>query len=382
MNIIRILMTSFILIMFTYSAHQLTRFADFSLLESLSIILFLLFVFLFILGTFAYSWKFRDRPNQTTDRLMNVALTLMAYVNFLLCFLILRDGIALVQSLLNMETDEIYNRQASYGLLLLPVPFLILGNIVVRLGAKVKKIQITFPNLPENLDGFRILHITDLHIGPSVSPHFVHKVVEKANALSPDMMVFTGDILDSFAERHTQEHRLISKLKARHGIFYVTGNHEYYWNAKSSIEYFETAGFETLQNQVENIYLGTSVLQIAGVNDPAARQFAQEGPNFDTLKHRLQDESFKILLSHQPRLCHEAEKSGFDLQLSGHTHGGQFFPWNLLIVFFERYSKGLYNIGRLKLYVNQGTGYWGPQLRLGTYCELAEIVLRKQGKTE
>ena len=94
----------------------------------------------------------------------------------------------------------------------------------------------------------------------------------------------------------------------------------------------------------------------------------------------MQDGSFKILLAHQPFIADEASHYGFHLQLSGHTHGGQFFQWNFLIGFFQKYAKGLYRLKSMQLYVNQGTGYWGPSLRLGTYCELTQIVLRKGGK--
>jgi hypothetical protein len=140
---------------------------------------------------------------------------------------------------------------------------------------------------------------------------------------------------------------------------------------------FRNLDFHLLLNETENISVKGSTLQIAGVPDPAAKMTSMEGPNFEKLKGQFRDGSFKLLLSHQPNLAPLAAETGFQAQLSGHTHGGQFFPWNFLIGLFQRYAKGLYNIEGLKLYVNQGTGYWGPSLRLGTYCELAEITLRK-----
>jgi predicted MPP superfamily phosphohydrolase len=205
---------------------------------------------------------------------------------------------------------------------------------------------------------------------------FVEKLVQLTHEVKADLVVYTGDILDGSAVRHLNELELLRSVPAPLGNFYVTGNHEYYWQGDQALAAFRSIKFNVLMNEVVNIKRGNDLLQIAGTPDPAAKGFGLEGPNFEKVKHDFEANSFKILLAHQPFQAPQANAIGVDLQLSGHTHGGQFFPWNFLIGFFQKYPKGLYTVGNLSLYVNQGTGYWGPSLRMGTYCEVTEITLR------
>lgn len=379
MALVRTVASTLILVIFVYVAHQLTRFTDLSWIGKSLIVAFLILLFSMVIGTFLYFWKDKSpEPNAARDRLMNVSLTAMAYINFLITFVILRDIFAFADNLLSTApTAALYSSQATAALLGLPVLFLALGNLIIRTGPRTKKVELAFKNIHPDLHGLRIAHITDLHISPSLSPNFVKRLVEQVQRMKPDLVVFTGDILDSFASKHKEEFRTLHALKAPLGVCFVPGNHEYYWDIHEGLQAFRNLGFHVLLNDTLNIRKGEAVLQVSGVPDPAAKHFDQDTPNFATLKAQQTPESFKVLLSHQPSLAEKTHTLGYDLQLSGHTHGGQFFPWNWLIVFFEKYSKGLYRLGNMQLYVNQGTGYWGPQLRLGTYCELAEIVLRK-----
>ncbi len=248
---------------------------------------------------------------------------------------------------------NLYSSQATTALLTLPVVLIILGNAVVKVGPQIKKVPIYFKNLSADLEGLRVVHVSDLHISPSLPVSFVRKLVARILEMKPDVLVFTGDILDSFVEKHRKELDLLKNLHAKHGIYYVPGNHEYYWDAIKGLQAFREAGFHVLINETADIPIGSATLQIAGIPDPAAGHFRQEIPDFERLQGKLHKDHFKILLSHQPSLAPQAQKLGIDLQLSGHTHGGQFFPWNLLIVFFEKYSKGLYRLGNMQLYVNQ-----------------------------
>lgn len=380
MGIFRTIASTLILAIFVYVSHQLTRFTDFDWQGTTLVVSFLAFLFAVVIGTFLFFFKERDLEHKPwRDTLLNSALTVMAYINFLVSFVILRDILAfadrLFTSFISLET--LYSTQATATLMGLPVVLILIGNLIVQRGAHIKKVPIQFAHLPLDLEGLRILHITDLHISPSLPVRLVRKLVEQVNEQKPDMVVFTGDILDSFAEKHQEEFKILKNLRATHGVFYVPGNHEYYWDAKKGLQAFRDVGFHVLINQANTLKFGGTDLQIIGIPDPAATHFNEEGPDLSKVASQLRPESFKVLLSHQPSLAPQVAKLGVNLQLSGHTHGGQFFPWNWLIVFFERYSKGLYRLGNLQLYVNQGTGYWGPQVRLGTYCELTEIILRK-----
>ncbi|WP_415062300.1 metallophosphoesterase [Bdellovibrio sp.] len=384
MGLFRTIASTLILIIFVYVSHQLTRFADFTWRGQTLVIAFLALLFSMVIGSFLFFWKEKHLDHRPwRDRLLNGALLGMAYINFLVSFVILRDIVAFVESFIPLTSVEnLYSSQATAALLGLPVLFMALGNFVVQVGPRLKKVPLHFENLPQGLEGLKIVHVSDLHIGTTLPVSFVKKLVDRIHEIKPDLVVFTGDILDNFVEKHQTELTLLKNLRAPHGIYYVPGNHEYYWDAAKSMQAFRDIGFQVLINQVANVTVDSSLLQVAGIPDPAGHHFQHEGPDLPRLQRSLDEKSFKILLSHQPSLASKVQKLGIDLQLSGHTHGGQFFPWNWLIVFFERYSKGLYRLGNMRLYVNQGTGYWGPQVRLGTYCELTEIVLRKDSKTE
>lgn len=347
--------------------------------SKLALVFGLAFLFALVIGTFLFFWKEKKLDHHWwRDLLLDTSLTVMAYINFLVTFVILRDIYAFIEYLiLPIPIVKLYSTEATGILMLMPVILLFMGNAVVRFGPRLVKIPVRFPGLPLELEGLRIMHVTDLHICQSLPAKFVKKLVAKIGELKPDVVVFTGDIMDSFVEKHAEELEYLKDLRAKHGVYLVPGNHEYYWDGQKALQAFREVDFKVLVNQVVNISFGETVLQIAGIPDPAALHFQQEGPDFARIQSQLEENSFKVMLSHQPSLAYKIKELGVHLQLSGHTHGGQFFPWNWLIVFFERYSKGLYHIGAMRLYVNQGTGYWGPRLRLGTYCELAEIVLRK-----
>jgi hypothetical protein len=369
--------------LFFYLTHQVLQGAEFSGVGVAAVVGFIGVLFGLVLALPLYFWMASRRDHKPWyDRFYFVTYLALAYINFLIFFVVLRDLIAAAGWAFdrNFVGSSLYNSSASLWLLGLPFIAIALGTLVVRAGVKHKKVVLDFPELPAKLDGFRILHISDLHIGDSLPRNFVESLIKKANKLSIDIVVFTGDILDGAIQRHHAEVHLLKSLRHRYGVFYVPGNHEYYWQAEHSVDAFRKLGFEVLINESRVLKLGDAILQISGVPDPEARNFGFETPDFEKLKSALLPEAFHVLLSHQPRLADQAAPYGYDLQLSGHTHGGQFFPWNFLVGLIQKYAKGLYHIGDLQLYVNQGAGYWGPSVRLGTYCELAEIVLTRSVK--
>ncbi|MGE5085328.1 MAG: metallophosphoesterase [Bacillota bacterium] len=381
MAVFRALILGLFFTVFVYITHQLVRFAELPTILSLATVAFLFCLFLIIVAMPLFFWS-RRSPEQYQpwhETFFSAAHFSMAYISFLLTFVIVRDigSFILSYTAPDFAMNSLYGKTMLGLMLVIPLFLIVLGTLIVRLGPKLVKVTIPFENLPAGLDGLRILHVTDLHIAPGLPISFIEKLTAKIQTLNADLVVFTGDILDSYAIRHLTEFEIIKNAQGKHGVFYVPGNHEYYWNIEQSLAAFDSIGFNVLLNQTKDISINGTLLQISGLADPAARQFDNEPPNFDKVTAPLRPDSFKMLLVHQPFLADQACTRGFDLQLSGHTHGGQFFPWNFLIVFFQKYSKGLYKLRDMRLYVNQGTGYWGPSLRLGTFCELTEITLKK-----
>lgn len=372
---------------FFYVSHQLLRFTGLEAGPVFGVLAFLVVIFGLVLAMPLYLMQQSRKEHQPWhDSLLTASHFALAYINFLGTLVILRDIVSFVGTYIVsyplewMQSESLYGPSALGLMLVLPFIFILIGTVVVRVGPRLTRVQIKSANLPKAFDGLRILHITDLHIGASLPLTFVEKLVRLTQEVKADLVVYTGDILDGSAVRHLNELELLRSVPAPLGNFYVTGNHEYYWQGEQALAAFRSIQFHVLSNDVFAIDRGTDRLEIAGTPDPAAKGFGLEGPDFDKVKKAFTPESFKILLAHQPFQAPFAEAIGVDLQLSGHTHGGQFFPWNFLIGFFQKYPKGLYKIGKLSLYVNQGTGYWGPSLRMGTYCEVTEITLRSTGK--
>lgn len=366
--------------LYYYLTHQVLKGTDMPWIMDLLVAGFIGTMFGMILALPLYFWMAsRSDHKAWYDRFYFYTYLGLAYVNFLIFAVIFRDVLALGLYALQQNYDPamIYNRTAMAVLLILPMLLILLGTCIVRVGVRHREVKIAHPELPEALENFRLLHITDLHIGDSLPTKFIEKLLETSSRRDVDAVVFTGDILDGDVQRFQSDMQLLKGLKSRYGTFYVPGNHEYYWQGHLSIDAFRSLGFEILINETRTLNVGDAILQISGVPDPAARTFQMEEPDFKKLATTLEPNAFNVLLSHQPWIADVASNEGFHLQLSGHTHGGQFFPWNYLVSFVQKYSKGLYRIGSLQLYVNQGAGYWGPSVRLGTHCELAEIVLTR-----
>ncbi|MFS4460333.1 metallophosphoesterase [Bdellovibrio sp. HCB2-146] len=388
MGLFRAVIIILFLGIFFYVSHQLLRFTDLTFAPAFGVIVFLALMFGLVLSMPLYFWSERRLQHKPWhDAFFAASHFALAYINFLGTLVILRDiaGFAVHYLPLHWTTEwmqkDLYGTTATGLLLILPFIMILIGTVTVRIGPRVKTMKLRFADLPAAWEGLRILHITDLHIGASLPQQFVEKLVLAAEKVKADLVVYTGDILDGSAVRHLTEIEMLKKIQAPLGSFYVTGNHEYYWQIGQALAAFRSLGFHVLLNDVINVQKDGHLLQVGGVPDPAAAMAAMEGPNFKKLQQQFKEKSFRILLSHQPSLAPQAAEAGFHLQLSGHTHGGQFFPWNFLIGFFQKYAKGLYHIKNLQLYVNQGTGYWGPSLRMGTYCELTEIILtRGEGK--
>ena len=240
----------------------------------------------------------------------------------------------------------------------------------------VVRVQVPLPNLPPGLEGFRIVQLTDIHIGPMIKHGFMRRVVERANALEPDMIALTGDLADGSVPHLKNAVAPLADLAARHGSFFVTGNHEYYSGAEPWVEEMDRLGMQVLLNGHRVLNHGPARLLVAGVTDPNGAQYVPgHKPDLTAAVSGASPADFRLLLAHQPRAIYAAARNRFDLQLSGHTHGGQFIPWNIVVSLTQPYLKGLHLHQNTWIYVSRGTGYWGPPMRLGTQSEITLIEL-------
>lgn len=239
-------------------------------------------------------------------------------------------------------------------------------------------VEVTVPirNLPGDLHGFRILQITDIHAGLTVKRPFVEMVAEQVQGLEADLIALTGDLADGTVP-HLREHvEPLRHLTAPFGRYFVTGNHEYYSGAEPWIEEADRLGFTPLVNGHRIVTRGEGSLLLAGITDYSAGDFIPaQASNPDAAVDGAARTDVRILLAHQPRSIFAARPHGFDLMISGHTHGGQFFPWNFLAAIGQPYIAGLHRHDSTWVYVSKGTGYWGPPVRLAARSEITLLTL-------
>ena len=265
------------------------------------------------------------------------------------------------------------------GMLGLTASMTVAGYFEARRLARVKEISIPIRDLPRDLQDFHIVQLSDIHIGPTIKGDYLLGIVERCNALHPDMVAITGDLIDGLTNQLQEDVTPLAQLRSRHGSYFVTGNHEYYWDANTWTALLETLGVKVLLNENQVIRHGNARLMVAGVTDYAGDKYVADhlSDPQQARRHAPRTDA-AILLAHQPRSAFAGEAAGYDLQLSGHVHGGQFLPWNLFIKLVQPFSNGLHRLNnRMWLYVSAGTGYWGPPQRLGVAPEITSIRLRR-----
>ncbi|HEX8986611.1 MAG TPA: metallophosphoesterase [Rhodocyclaceae bacterium] len=249
-------------------------------------------------------------------------------------------------------------------------------------GPVLRTVNVPVEDLHEDLEGFTIVQLSDLHVGPTIRRRYVARVVRRAMSVEADMVAITGDLIDGHPERLSAEIAPLAGLSAPLGVYYVTGNHEYYWGGERWIAAVAGLGCIPLIGRHVVVRRGHAAVLVAGVADPAARDFGlPRGTLVENAARGAPDADLRLLLAHRPGAAGAAAAAGFDLQLSGHTHGGQFFPFSLLVRLTHRYHRGLARLGRMWLYVSAGTGYWGTPHRFWVPAEIAVLKLtRAAGK--
>jgi hypothetical protein len=241
----------------------------------------------------------------------------------------------------------------------------------------VNQLPVTLPGLPASFQGFSIVQLSDIHIGAMSMRTELIEIVGIVNSLQPDLIAITGDLVDGDPAELASELAPLEELRARHGVFFVTGNHEYYSGVQKWLPEIERLNITVLNNTAIEIRRGTDMIVLAGVTDHNAGKFGKEhAPDFEKALGGIETTRKIILLAHQPRAVEEAAQYGVNLVLSGHMHGGQIWPFNYLTPLQQPYLKGFYQHKNTLLYVNQGTAYWGPPMRVGTYKEISQFILK------
>ena len=253
----------------------------------------------------------------------------------------------------------------------------IAGLHIARRRPKVVEVDIPVAGLPAALHGFSIAQISDVHVGPTIRRGFVEGIVALVNGLQADLIAVTGDLVDGSVQQLSLHTAPLADLAARHGVYFVTGNHEYYSGERAWTAEIRRLGLRVLKNEHVVLNHDGASLVLAGVTDLSAHHFdaAEHSDPEAALRGSPADAGAKILLAHQPNSAAGAASAGFDVQISGHTHGGQFWPWNFFVGLFQPFTGGLYRLKNLWVYVSRGTGYWGPPNRFGVPSEITRIRL-------
>lgn len=318
-----------------------------------------------------------------------VGLLCMGYFSSLLVLTLVRTvllglaGIALWLDLLVVDMPLVH-MQSAVAVPTLSLVLTVLGFWNARRTATVVHIDLPIDKLPEALQGFSIAQISDIHVGPTIKTDYLQRIVNKVNGLQVDLVAITGDLVDG-SVRELQEHvAVLANLQSRYGSFFVTGNHEYYSGAHGWIEAVRGLGVQVLMNEHVVLHHNTdsqdperAVVVVAGVTDFTAHHFdpSHQSDPHQALVGAPAKAHVRLLLAHQPRSANAAALAGFDVQLSGHTHGGQFWPWMHFVRWQQPFTAGLHKLEKLWVYTSRGTGYWGPPKRFGAPSEITCLRL-------
>ncbi len=260
------------------------------------------------------------------------------------------------------------------GVMGVVIPALAYGFYVSR-RPTVRKVEVDIPGLDKSLDGFRIVQITDVHIGETLGRDFAKLVADQVNALKPDLVAVTGDMIDGSVARLQDEVAPLGEMRAKHGVFYVTGNHEYYHGGSSWEQMGRRLGFNVLHN--EHRLVADGKLVVGGVTDLEGARFSDaHAPSAAQAFAQAPAGVPRVLLAHQPRFAKYAKDENVSLMLSGHTHGGQIFPFMVFVRLQQPVVRGFERIHGVPTYTSNGTGYWGPPFRIGPRGEVTELTLR------
>jgi uncharacterized protein len=323
----------------------------------------------------AVYWGRRRRDESLRDKIvLQTSYLSMGWLSFLVVLTLARDAVLLATSWTPAFAHvHMLARESGAVIVLIGSLVALLAGVINALrGARVHTVDIPFAGLHEDLNGFRIAQISDLHVGRSIRRAYVDRVVALTKSLEADLVALTGDMVDASVERLAHDVAPLRELAREAHGFFVLGNHDCYSGPRAWTAHFHALGFRVLLNEHAVIEHGRARIVVGGVIDPAL----PPGPRPEIAAANAPPAAFRLLLAHNPKAAPAGENAGFDLQLSGHTHGGQFFPWTLVVRHVHApHSRGLSKQGRMWVYVSAGTGTWGPLVRLGTRPEVTLIRL-------
>jgi predicted MPP superfamily phosphohydrolase len=236
---------------------------------------------------------------------------------------------------------------------------------------EIEKVDIKIDNLNKE---YKIVQLSDVHIGGLIEEKFIGDIVQRVNELKPDVVVITGDLVDIALKYAMPALKELQKLESTYGTYFCVGNHEYIHGVEPIMDAIKLLGIRVLEN--ENVFIGNEKdgFNLAGVYDVMGYRVGHHEPDIQKALQNKKENRPTILLAHQPRYINEV--IGVDLMLSGHTHGGQIYPFRVLVSLVQPYIAGLYKHDKnTQVYVNKGTGFWGPPMRLGTSCEITDITI-------
>ncbi|MEU6586960.1 metallophosphoesterase [Nocardia sp. NPDC046763] len=274
--------------------------------------------------------------------------------------------------------DPVRSRVVAVGVLAVSVVLSAWAIYEARRVPRVRTVEVEIPGLGAGLDGFRLVVVTDTHYAATDRLRWSERVVEEVNALRPDIACHAGDLADGSVDKRRAQVDPLGKVEAEYGRFYITGNHEYFGDAPGWIDHMSGLGWQPLRNQHEVITRDGDSLVLAGIDDPTGRSLPGHGPDITAALAGADPALPVVLLAHQPKQVTDAVSAGVALQISGHTHGGQIWPFRYLVRLDQPVVAGLSRHGeRTQLYTSRGTGFWGPQLRLFAPSEITALILRR-----
>ncbi len=306
--------------------------------------------------------------------------------------LVLAWGVVVVAGFADMQPGALDALQtwSAFAVPLLGLVATSWGFWNARRTASVVRVDVPIAGLPAALHGFTVAQISDVHVGPTIRHAYLQRIVARVNALGADMVAITGDLVDGRVEELRRHVAPLSGLTSRHGTFFVTGNHEYYSGAHAWIDELRRLGVQVLMNEHRVLRhdsghlpqdsatgRATEMLVVAGVADYSAHHFDEthRSDPAAAMAGAPAAARMRLLLAYQPRSAQAASDAGFHLQLSGHTHGGQFWPWMFFVKYQQPFTAGLNRLKSLWVYTNRGTGYWGPPKRFGVCSEITHLRL-------
>jgi hypothetical protein len=314
----------------------------------------------------------RSRNRDIADRTTWAGMLALGLFSTLLVLTVLRELVLLAAWPLHVDALP---QWSAIAVVVASVAIVGIGFVNARRTARVREVEIALPQLPPPLHGFTIAQISDIHVGPTIKRPYMQAIVDAVNALHADAVAVTGDLVDGRVRDLAEHVAPLAGLRSRHGTYFVTGNHEYYSGADDWIAELRRLGVRVLNNEHVVLRHDGAALVLAGVTDTSAHHFdpAQRSDPARAIAGAPPTAQPRVLLAHQPRSAEAAAQAGFDVQLSGHTHGGQFWPWNHAVQWQQPYTAGLHRLRQLWVYTSRGTGYWGPPLRFGAPSEITRV---------